>query len=136
MSPKKSSLSFWHPSLREYKHPLDHQAKNHFFILKSSCFSPKIVKKKKKLSKSVLGYYKKKKWHGPLSHWCREVKILVFRPLIKTLFLCVSSLTIFVVLNALARARQLSATKISSKYIFMSWILNSLLLFFHFVYSK
>ena len=31
---------------------------------------------------------KKKKWHGPLSHWCREGKTLVAR----TLFLCVSSL--------------------------------------------
>ena len=34
----------------------------------------------------------KKKWHGPLSHWCREGKTLVVRPLNKTLFLCVSSL--------------------------------------------
>ena len=48
---------------------------------------------KKKLSKSVSGYYKKKKkWHGPLSHWCREGKTLVSRPLKKKLFLCVSSL--------------------------------------------
>ena len=44
-------------------------------------FSPKIGEKK--ISKSVSGYYKtkkqnkQKKWHGPLSHWCREVKTLV-----------------------------------------------------------
>ena len=46
------------------------------------------------LSKSVSGYYKtkKKKWHGPLSHWCREDKTLVVRPLKKHSFLCVSSL--------------------------------------------
>ena len=35
-------------------------------------------------------YYKKKKWHGPLSHWCREGKTLVVRPLKKnTFFMCV-----------------------------------------------
>ena len=32
----------------------------------------------------------KEKWHGPLSHWCREVKTLVVRPLKKnTFFMCV-----------------------------------------------
>ena len=31
-------------------------------------------------------------WHGPLSHWCREGKTLVVRPLKKHYFLCVSSL--------------------------------------------
>ena len=48
------------------------------------------------LSKSVSSYYKtkKKKWHGPLSHWCRDGKTLVVRPLKKPLFLCVSSLSI------------------------------------------
>ena len=29
---------------------------------------------------------RKKKWHRPLSHWCRKGKTLVFRPLKKTLF--------------------------------------------------
>jgi hypothetical protein len=42
---------------------------------KITFFSPKIGEEKN-LSKSVSGYYKtkknKKKWHGPLSHWCRE----------------------------------------------------------------
>ena len=38
----------------------DHQAKKTFFPLKSGCFSPKIGKKKKKLSKSVSGYFKTK----------------------------------------------------------------------------
>ena len=46
------------------------------------------------MSKSVSGYYKtkkekKKKWHEPLSHWCREGKTLVVRPLKKLLFLYV-----------------------------------------------
>ena len=36
----------------------------------------------------------KKKWHGPLSHWCREGKTLVVRPLKKTL-LCVSYLSYY-----------------------------------------
>ena len=27
-------------------------------------------------------------WHGPLSHWCREGKTLVVRPLKKNTFLC------------------------------------------------
>ena len=46
----------------------------------------------KNLSESVSGYYKtkkekeKKKWHGPLSHWCRGVKTLVVRPLKKHFF--------------------------------------------------
>ena len=35
---------------------------------------------------------KKKKWHGPLSHLCREGKTLVGRPLKEKLLLCVSSL--------------------------------------------
>ena len=34
---------------------------------------------------------KKTKWHGPLSHKCREGKTLVVPPLKKTLFSCVSS---------------------------------------------
>ena len=34
------------------------------------------------MSTSVSGYYKIKKWHGPQSHWCREGKTLVVRPLI------------------------------------------------------
>ena len=48
------------------------------------------------LSKSVSGYYKtkKKKKGGPLSHWRREGKTLVVRPLKKNTFLCVTSLTI------------------------------------------
>ena len=43
------------------------------------------------MSKSVSGYNKtkkkkrKKKWHGPLSHWCREGKTLVVQPLKKPL---------------------------------------------------
>ena len=64
-------------------------------ILLIKNFSPKIGEKKK-LSKSVSGYYKTKKKeekNGPLSHWCREGKTLVVRPLKKPLFLCVSSLT-------------------------------------------
>ena len=71
------------------------KAKKNFFSPKSGCFSTKIGKKKKKLSKSVSGYYKnKKKWHGPLSHQCRGGKTLVVRSLNKILFLCVSSLTL------------------------------------------
>ena len=66
------------------------------YLPKKKFLAQKLVKKK--LSESVSGYYKtrkkeKKKWHGPLSHWCRGVKTLVVRPLKKTLFLCVSSLT-------------------------------------------
>ena len=34
--------------------------------------------------------------HGPLSHWCREGKTSVVRLLKKTLFLCVSSLSVYV----------------------------------------
>ena len=45
---------------------------------------------KKTMSKSVSGYYKtkkkKRKWHGPLSHKCREGKILVIIPLKEALF--------------------------------------------------
>ena len=41
------------------------------------------LENKKKLSKSVSGYYK---WHGPLSHRCREGKTLVVRPLKNTFF--------------------------------------------------
>ena len=41
--------------------PSDHKAKKPFFSLKSGCYSPKIGRKKKKLSKSVSGYYKKEK---------------------------------------------------------------------------
>ena len=61
---------------------------------KIAIFSTKIGEEKN-LSKSVSGYYKtkkkkKKKWHGPLSHWCREGKTLVVRPLKKnTFFMCV-----------------------------------------------
>ena len=51
---------------------------DHFFFIKSGLFSPKIGKKRKK-------------WHGPLSHWCREGKTLVVRPLKKKKNLCVSS---------------------------------------------
>ena len=40
--------------------------------------------------KSVKGI-NNQKWHGPLSHWCREGKTLVVRPLKKNTFLCVSS---------------------------------------------
>jgi hypothetical protein len=60
------------------------------FLLKSRCLSPKIGKKK--LLKSVSGYYKTKKkkkktkWHGPLCHWCWERKTLVVRPLKKHFF--------------------------------------------------
>ena len=55
---------------------------------------PKNWRKKKILSKSVSVYYKtkknRKKWHGPISHWCREGKTLVVRPLKKnTFFMCV-----------------------------------------------
>ena len=35
-----------------------------------------------------------KKLHWPLSHWCRQGKTLVVRPLKRTLFLCVSSLSL------------------------------------------
>ena len=66
--------------------PPYHKAKNHFF-LKFGCFSPKIGKKKKKLSISVSGYYKTKK-----NHYCREGITLVVRPLKKTL---VSSLSYY-----------------------------------------
>ena len=32
---------------------------------------------------------REQKWHGPLSHWCREGKTLVVRPLKKnTFFMC------------------------------------------------
>ena len=66
--------------------PLTTKQKNTFF-LKSGCFSPKIGKKKKKLSKSVSGHYKtKKKWHVPLSHWCWKGKTSVVRPLKKNFF--------------------------------------------------
>ena len=58
---------------------------------KIAFFSPKIGEEKNKLSKSVSGYYKtktkeEKKWHGPLSHWCREGKTIVVRPLKKHFF--------------------------------------------------
>ena len=33
--------------------------------------------------------WKKKRWHGALSHWCREGKTLVVRPLKKNFFMCV-----------------------------------------------
>ena len=65
-----------------------------YIILYINIISPFLAQKLdlKKLSKSGSGYYKtkkkkkKKKWHGPLSHWCREGKTLVVRPLKKTLF--------------------------------------------------
>ena len=64
--------------------------------LRKNFFSMKPTQKleRKKLSKSVSGYYKtkKKKLHGPLRHWCRKGETLVIRQL-KTTFLCVSSLT-------------------------------------------
>ena len=41
---------------------------------------------------AIIRLKKKKKWHGPLSHWCREGKTLVVRPLKNHFFLCVSSL--------------------------------------------
>ena len=52
---------------------------------------PKNWRKKKILSKSVSGYHKTKKkeeknCHGLLSHWCREGKTLVVRPLKKKTF--------------------------------------------------
>ena len=57
--------------------PLTTKQKNIFFLFfKSSCFSPKIGKR-----------------DGPPSHWCREGKTLVVRPLKKNTVLCVSSLT-------------------------------------------
>ena len=60
----------------ERVNPPDHYAKNHFFSLKSGCFSPKIGKKTKKFQnpfQAIITLKKReKKWHGPLSHWCRE----------------------------------------------------------------
>ena len=38
---------------------------------------------------------KKKKWYGPLSHWCREGKTLVVRPLKKHFFMCVFPKSMF-----------------------------------------
>ena len=77
--------------------PLTTKQKTTFFSLKTGCFSPKIGKKKTKLSKSVSGISgfcktKKinKKGYGPLSHECREGKTLVVRPLKNNLFfMCV-----------------------------------------------
>ena len=71
-----------------HKKLFDHEAKNHFFFYKSGFLAQKL---EKKMSKSVSGYYKtkkkkNKKWHGTLSHQCRDGKTLVVRPLIKTLF--------------------------------------------------
>ena len=66
--------------------------------MKSGCISPKIGKKKKNCQNpfQAITYKtkkkKKKKWHGPLSHKCREGKTSVVRPLKKTLYLCASSL--------------------------------------------
>ena len=67
-----------------------HFRPNFHEFIGSPFLSPK-VGRKKKMSKSVSGYYKtkkkkKKKWHGPLSHWRREGKILVVLPLKKTFF--------------------------------------------------
>ena len=70
--------------------PPDHLAKNQFFSLKSDCFSQKIGKKRKSCQnpfQAIIRLKKKKKrWHGPLSHWCREGKTLVVRPLKKHFF--------------------------------------------------
>ena len=80
-----------HLGCREGKPPWP-LSKKPLFFLKSGCFSPKIDKKKKKCQNPFQAIIrqkrKKKKWHGPISHWCREGKTLVVRPLKKT-FLCV-----------------------------------------------
>ena len=52
--------------------PTDHLAKNHFFSIKSGCFSPKIGKKKTKLSKSVSGYYKIKRKKEKKVEWTNK----------------------------------------------------------------
>ena len=47
-------------------------------------FTSSLVRRKKEFVKIRFRYKtkkKKKKWHGPLSHWCREGKPLVVRPL-------------------------------------------------------
>ena len=48
--------------------------------IKKNCQNPFLAIIRHKTKK------KKKKWHGPLSHWCREGKPLVVRPLKNTLF--------------------------------------------------
>ena len=75
--------------------PPDHKAKKHIFSKNPAVLAQKL--ENIFLSKSVSGYYKtktkkkkkknlKKKWHGPLRHWCREGKTLVVRPLKEPLF--------------------------------------------------
>ena len=44
---------------------------------------------------------KKKKWHGPLSHWRREGKTLVVRPFKKTFLMCVFPHSLNMCTNAL-----------------------------------
>ena len=52
----------------------------------SSLVRKQYLKKKKKFQPKNWRIFFVKKWHGPLSHWCRECKTLVVRPLKKILF--------------------------------------------------
>ena len=52
-------------------------------IFAKKILSPKIGEKKNCQNPIQAIIRLKKKWHGPLSHWCREGKTLVVRPLKK-----------------------------------------------------
>ena len=80
------------PGIQSYNQDYNNSSQTQF-LYNPAVLARKLGRKEKIVKMRFRLYKTKKKLHGPLRHWCREGETLVIRPLKKTIFLCVSSLT-------------------------------------------